>query len=880
MTVVLDSSEDSDGSDLSIIEVVEQVFSSSFPQISNKRKAPESSQDSDDRRSIKRRRVQVNKDPERQTDQVLSLSQPPRVGANGKRKVHSRGQHSTPTLPIARISPDESLAGEQPLSRRGQPLQQQEQRQQQQPQQQRMANVTELVTTSELDSTLHANTRTSPGFTTIARDIGIGKTTTVVTATIGDAALPTARKETQARIAAIETQAPDRQSYLQIFDRILHTVMRAEAHLFSDGEREILSAFSDLDRHSRYLYTRIFMRKPTWIRVSSLNYGEPAVVEQSCKYLSACSQTAEPFLQTESDLTEHTEAMSILAVNELRAVAKAKGLKQIAGRTKEALCNMITNSAKQRTVTSFFRKGTDSSSKQRLGNLVKDVINITGPLIRLNPTIAELFQRLHYVFFRTPVHLGDDSSMKLAVLATIGQIRFPTYEIKRSANLFASREDVVQCKALAEVGYEMGILAASPVKNVEDHRKGWEMFVAYRSQWIEHLAVLLKTQKGGASGSDKVEGVERKAVDYWRRHFTPGWALARIVERGAKFAATLKQYSDERDILETLLSQTAYRLGRRGEWYERLILLYTTHLLPKRANGGGQSAEKRMQSLVYAREICIRSLHDVHVNRVSLHAISRQLRNIEAKLELDETQQVEHPRLCVEWKPVHERIVYGVRIRDTSRRGPSLWDGPDGVPCSVEQLALWRYRDLGYMGIHTENAIITTLFSLLFWDIIFYPLPGVLDTEYQSQPLDMGSESFFHSRRAQIQERLDAIAGGEFERAIQRTYDAEKGAECVGVSWDLTCEQLLIIARHIGGVRLAAICRVLASEYRLKRSGFPDLCMWSTELNNIMFVEVKGPKDKLSETQRDWLDILTTNNIDVEVCHVREGDARDFEEHG
>ncbi|KAJ2310564.1 hypothetical protein IWW54_003127, partial [Coemansia sp. RSA 2705] len=65
--------------------------------------------------------------------------------------------------------------------------------------------------------------------------------------------------------------------------------------------------------------------------------------------------------------------------------------------------------------------------------------------------------------------------------------------------------------------------------------------------------------------------------------------------------------------------------------------------------------------------------------------------------------------------------------------------------------------------------------------------------------------------------------------------------------------------------------------YRLKRSGFPDLCLWNEKTGQVMFAEVKGPKDKLSETQRDWLDILVTNHIDVEVCLVREGDARDVE---
>ncbi|KAJ2527891.1 hypothetical protein EV175_007505, partial [Coemansia sp. RSA 1933] len=86
----------------------------------------------------------------------------------------------------------------------------------------------------------------------------------------------------------------ERQSYLQIFDRILHTVMRAEAHLFSARERLILSAFSELDRHSRYLFTRVYMRKREWIRISSLDYGEREAIDQSCKYLSTKRQDIDP----------------------------------------------------------------------------------------------------------------------------------------------------------------------------------------------------------------------------------------------------------------------------------------------------------------------------------------------------------------------------------------------------------------------------------------------------------------------------------------------------------------------------------------------------------------------------------------------------------
>ncbi|KAJ1804241.1 hypothetical protein LPJ56_005651, partial [Coemansia sp. RSA 2599] len=82
---------------------------------------------------------------------------------------------------------------------------------------------------------------------------------------------------------------------------------------------------------------------------------------------------------------------------------------------------------------------------------------------------------------------------------------------------------------------------------------------------------------------------------------------------------------------------------------------------------------------------------------------------------------------------------------------------------------------------------------------------------------------------------------------------------------------------YLGGERLSAICGILAKEYSVKSTGFPDLCMWNPATREILFAEVKGPNDKLSETQRDWIDILLRIGIDVEVCLVKPGDARDFE---
>jgi fanconi-associated nuclease 1 len=63
--------------------------------------------------------------------------------------------------------------------------------------------------------------------------------------------------------------------------------------------------------------------------------------------------------------------------------------------------------------------------------------------------------------------------------------------------------------------------------------------------------------------------------------------------------------------------------------------------------------------------------------------------------------------------------------------------GPDGLPTSVEAAALHAYAHAptlggpGWTGLHAENAVATTLFGLLFWDILFAPHPHVFQTAYQ-----------------------------------------------------------------------------------------------------------------------------------------------------
>lgn len=49
----------------------------------------------------------------------------------------------------------------------------------------------------------------------------------------------------------------------------------------------------------------------------------------------------------------------------------------------------------------------------------------------------------------------------------------------------------------------------------------------------------------------------------------------------------------------------------------------------------------------------------------------------------------------------------------------------------------------------------------------------------------------------------------------------------------------------------------------------PDLLLWRPDLQIAKLVEVKGPRDRLSEQQRAWIGALTKGGLEVEVFKVR-----------
>lgn len=65
-------------------------------------------------------------------------------------------------------------------------------------------------------------------------------------------------------------------------------------------------------------------------------------------------------------------------------------------------------------------------------------------------------------------------------------------------------------------------------------------------------------------------------------------------------------------------------------------------------------------------------------------------------------------------------------------------------------------------------------------------IPGAFETPYQLAPLDLGDDSFYRSRRADIEERLQRMTNTSAAIKMLREIDEverERGTLAIGVNW-------------------------------------------------------------------------------------------------
>lgn len=599
---------------------------------------------------------------------------------------------------------------------------------------------------------------------------------------------------------------------------------------------------------------------------------------------------------SEEHITTLREASSLLMLDELKTLAKEA---KVQGKNKMELLRALRRMSQRQSglgfvglkrsdseQTEYSESGAENDEEDSLSDsnrdkhFLKKIMASVGPCIRLSLATLKLFERVHLVFYRSTE--WTDKSLTTIILARISRRNFPQYIVSRSANIFPSRTDLLEFEAALRTQFRVdNILEFSG----NPGKAGLEEVLGIFEEVYPRWKVILKEEQR------KEDRVYETGEGAYLRRFSPAWVYTRIVHKAMYVLARFKLHEQEYDVTSELLSQHLFHVARRGAWYQRKALLeehymYSIRPAPKLSTEEQQKKHWKRVSL----QTCEQGLQDKDCHMIFHYDLQKRMRKIEKNLRIPmrEKHDFGHVSLAkpveVTVKGIQIKKEYAVPLRRRSSSGlmeerqrstKTTWldEREDDAECSVEAMCLSAYRAQGYKGYHAEGGIIRTLFAYLFADVLFVYIPNVFQTAYQTCPLDLHTDAFYPSRASEINHRLAEISNGEAARLITEldAREREKRTCIIGLNWDFGLEDLLEIVGCFEGQALATVCKVMAQEYRVRGGGIPDLFLWrkgDDGKSEIKFSEVKSENDRLSDTQRLWIHVLTGAGVKVELCNA------------
>ncbi|KAL2175423.1 VRR-NUC domain-containing protein [Thermothelomyces heterothallicus CBS 202.75] len=603
---------------------------------------------------------------------------------------------------------------------------------------------------------------------------------------------------------------------------------------------------------------------------------------------------------SESCINTIEEAVSLLTLDELRGLAKEA---KVQGKNKaeltKAFCRM---SARQigLVAVGVRRSSTNGSADSggglgdqdpnRNSHFLKKILAITGPMIRLSEPVFRLFERVHLVFYRSTE--WTEKSLTTIILAKMARRNYPEYIVCRSANIFPSRQHLVEFELSMRKEHEVDqILEFNGPPGEEGFRKVLEVFQSIAPRWRE----LIREE------NDRENDVYEFGEGGYLRRFSAGHAFTRIAHKAAHALGRLHRYREEHELLTELLNQRLFHPARRGAWYQRKALLEERYMWVADVDPVSADPETRKKHWQRIAVItCETALEDRDCHLIYHYDLQKRLIKLEKKLRVP--RRLQHDFGHVKLREPEEHTVQGIQIvrEEPDAKGntgrslntKTIWldelgdCGEDGqlLHVSVEEMCLSYYRSQGWKGYHSEGGILRTIFAYLFFDVLFLYVPNVFQTPFQTCPLDLHTDTFYSARASQINHRLVEIANGNAERILREVHEREhERRTCVvGLNWDFDIENLAELVACFDGGALAAICKVMAQEYKARSGGVPDLILWRTgkdgppadgndsdhRKGEVMFAEVKSANDRLSDTQRLWINVLAGAGVRVALCHA------------
>jgi Fanconi-associated nuclease 1 len=572
------------------------------------------------------------------------------------------------------------------------------------------------------------------------------------------------------------------------------------------------------------------------------------------------------------EITTLEEASSLLLLEELKVLAKDA---KVQGKSKKELLEAFRASSQRQTGLNWNDTEHDSPpAVNRDDHYIQKILEYTGDCIRLAPGPYALFERVHLVFYRSTE--WTEKSLTTIILAKISRRNFPEYIVSRSSSIFPSREILLEFESALRKQHQIDNLLefnGTPTQERLEHVK--RLCTDVYPRWKN----LLEQEQR------KEDTIYEAGEGAYLRRFSPAWVYTRIIHKGLHPLGRFKEHKREHEILCELLGQRLFHAARRGAWYQRKALLEEHYMWALATSDGRSEDLQKKHWKRIALRTCEEGLEDPDCHLIYHYDLQKRITKLERALKIVKREQHDFGHVMLAKPEV--RTIEGIRIeREDSpvrgsgkseealtRRGrPTVWidEREGGSECRVESMCLSWYRDHGWKGYHAEGGIVRTLFGYLFYDILFAYVPNVFQTPFQTCPLDLHTDAFYPSRASEINHRLVEITNGAAERIIRDIHARESAKQtcAIGIDWSFEVDDLVEIVQCFRGEALATICKVMAEEYQQRGGGIPDLFLWSVEKKEVMFAEVKSENDRLSDTQRLWIHVLTGAGVRVELCNA------------
>ncbi|KAF2193659.1 hypothetical protein K469DRAFT_734892 [Zopfia rhizophila CBS 207.26] len=665
--------------------------------------------------------------------------------------------------------------------------------------------------------------------------------------------------------------------YVDAFNLALDTVLDEESHLFDEPEMEVFRQWRELSDEAQYLYVRPFLRKTaTWHRIKPLGYhSDISDMDSAIEALQRTRGLPSPSAlldaqpgeleppagttllstftfadRSEDEITTLEEASSLLKLDKLKALAKDA---KVQGNTKKELLKALRRTSQKQVGLGFVRRFSASSVEtgtpeneaaddtsldaNRGAHFTRKIMDETRPCIQLSTAPHKLFERVHLVFYRSTE--WTEKSLTAIILAKIARWNFPEYIVSRSANIFSSRSSLLEFEASIRTQFRIdNILEFNGNQTEQGYQEIIDTFEEVYPRW----KVLLREEQ------QKEDSIYESGEGAYLRRLSPAWVYIRTIHKATGILARREEYQREHELLSELLQQRFFHHSRRGAWYQRKAFLEEHYMASVMPSGNRyDEAQKK-----HWRRIALKTCEDaLKIPKRAQHDIG----HVRLATPIEATVQ----GIRIERERPHRRRNSSPHPGSGKRGAKTIWIDPreDGE-CSVEEMCLSHYRNEGWKGYHSEGGIARTLFAYLFYDILFTYVPNIF-----SHPIRL------------INHRLNEISNGDATSIIQRIWDEhhERRTCVVGLDWTFDLQDLLEIAQCFDGGTLATVCKVMAQEYGQRGGGVPDLFLWKMsedekEKGDVKFAEVKSENDRLSDTQRLWIHVLTGAGVRVELCNA------------